>query len=90
MPIQQLRSVKKQTTKINNFHDKFNQSNYSLRSPHKSPLKSIGKSSKIKGQNEETISIMDRDVDGLLNWANNLPGEDAFNQSGTSFFVKGI
>ena len=33
-------------------------------------------------------SLLDKEVDGLLNWAQNLPAEDAFKTSGSSFFAK--
>lgn len=35
-------------------------------------------------------SLLDGDVDGLLNWAQNLPDEKAFKQSGSSFFKEGM
>ena len=39
---------------------------------------------------ESSANLPDADVDGLLNWAKNLPAEDQFKCSGSSFFKKGI
>jgi hypothetical protein len=36
------------------------------------------------------MSIPDGNVDELLDWANNLPDEDKFKQSGSSFFGAGL
>jgi hypothetical protein len=46
----------------------------------------------IKSSIQDITSIIDNEVDGLLNWAKELPGADdqVFKASGSSFFKKGI
>ena len=39
---------------------------------------------------DNSQSINDKELDGLLNWAKELPDEEKFQASGSSFFKQGI
>jgi hypothetical protein len=98
------RSMQKQTTKVNNFHDKFTNHHikdvsveeipdHAPRSPLRDDIsrsRSPTKMVKNMSENLDQSSLLDKEVDGLLNWANNLPMEEQFKASGSSFFKKGI
>lgn len=43
-----------------------------------------------KSSIQDSGSLMDKDVDGLLNWAKGLPDDQQFKASGSSFFKQGI
>ena len=53
-----------------------------------SPFK--GKNSKYDIEGSGNMSIPDGNVDELLDWAQGLPENDEFKQSGSSFFGKGL